>query len=264
MGVFYIMGVIHGLLVDSLIKELPITRVYVFGMAFTGVIAWIYKAFLFKLFNKKLNYSILTINKLNSDIIELELIPEHNSLKYKAGQFAFFTFPSISKREQHPFTLSSHPHNDLLRITIKDLGDYTNALLTKLKLNDQVEVEGPYGKFSSAYSKEKEQVWIAGGIGITPFLSLMRDYYTQKVTLYWCINDKAEAVYKEELLEVAQKNPLFEFIIWDSNTKGHISVDDLSLREPKRKSYLICWSRSFKKEHHKTTKRRRRETARHL
>ena len=173
--------------------------------------------------------------------------PNADSLKYKAGQFAFFTFPSISKKEQHPFTLSSHPHDENLRITVKSLGDYTDDLISKISIDNTVKVEGPYGKFSSSYSKEKEQVWIAGGIGITPFLSLIKDYYTNKITLYWCVNSVHEAPYKEELEEIEKNNPLFEFILWDTITKGHINVDDLSLREPKNKSYLICGPESLKK-----------------
>ena len=247
MGLFYVMGVVHGILVDSLIKELPITRVYVFGMSFIGISAWFYRAFLFKIFNKNLIYKINSIKKLGKNTVEIKMNPNADSLKYKAGQFAFFTFPSISKKEQHPFTLSSHPHDENLRITVKSLGDYTNDLVSKISINNTVKVEGPYGKFSSSYSKEKEQVWIAGGIGITPFLSLVKDYYTNKVTLYWCVNSVNEAPYKEELEGIEKINPLFEFILWDSITKGHINVDDLSLRDPKNKSYLICGPESLKK-----------------
>ncbi|WP_299365800.1 ferric reductase-like transmembrane domain-containing protein [Winogradskyella sp.] len=247
MGVFYVMGVVHGILVDSLVKELPITRVYVFGMAFVGVGAWMYKAFLFGFFNRKLTYIVKSVKKLGNEIIEIEMEPQTEQLKYVAGQFAFFMFPSISKREQHPFTLSSHPHDDNLKITIKGLGDYTNKLVSELKSFHEVMVEGPYGRFSSSYSKEREQVWIAGGIGITPFLSLIKDYYTNKVTLFWCVNNKSEAPYKEALEKLETKNPLFEFVLWDSADKGHISVEDLSLREPKEKSYLICGPEALKK-----------------
>ena len=248
MGVFYVMGVIHGILVDSLIKELPITRVYVFGMSFIGVAAWVYKAFLFNVFNKKLHYTVQSIKDLGDGIVEIELFTKSKKLTYLAGQFAFFTFTSISKREQHPFTLSSHPLDENLRITIKGLGDYTNTLVSELKTKDSVLVEGSYGKFSSSYSKEKEQVWVAGGIGITPFVSLIKDYYTNKVTLYWCVKNKNEAPYKEDFEKIALQNPLFEFVLWDSTKKGRITVDDLSLREPLEKSYLICGPESLKKD----------------
>ena len=190
---------------------------------------------------------VKSIKKLGNGIVEIEMQPQKAQLKYVAGQFAFFTFPSISKKEQHPFTLSSHPHDDNLRMTIKGLGDYTNKLVSQLKVSDKAMVEGPYGKFSSSYSKEREQVWIAGGIGITPFLSLIKDYYTNKVTLFWCVNNKNDAAYKDELEKIQANNPLFEFILWDSVDRGHISVEDLSLRELEKKSYLICGPEALKK-----------------
>ena len=65
MGLFYVLAVVHGILVRSLIKELPITRVYVFGMAFIGIGAWFYRAFLFNLFNQKLAYTIKEVKNLS-------------------------------------------------------------------------------------------------------------------------------------------------------------------------------------------------------
>jgi len=246
MGAFYVLAVIHGIMVKSLIKELSITRVYVFGMAFIGIIAWFYRAFLFNLFNKRINYTIKSVENLGFGITEITMETKVNKLKYSAGQFAFFNFPSISKREQHPFTISSHPYSDELRITIKNLGDYTNNINEKLSVGDQAFVEGSYGHFSSKYVKENDQVWIAGGIGITPFLSLSKDLHPNKVKLFWCVNDENEAVYKEELEAIASDNPNFEFIIWSSKTKGYLSADKMGIETYKNKAYLICGPKSLK------------------
>ncbi len=240
MGVFYVMAVVHGILVKSLIKELPITRVYVFGMAFLGIAAWVYRAFLFGLFNKKLDYIIEQLNDLGNDTVELWLKPKAGKLDFKAGQFAFFTFPSVSKKEQHPFTISSHPQDANLRVVIKGLGDYTNNLASKMNVGDLAKIEGPYGMFSSAYSKEKEQVWIAGGIGITPFLSLAKDYYTNKINLFWCVNDANAANYVDELNAIKEENKLFDFVLWNTKVRGRLNLDDMSIRDPEKKSYLIC------------------------
>lgn len=248
MGVFYVMAVAHGVLVDSLIKELPITRIYVFGMSSLGIAAWFYRAFLFGLFNKKLDYTVKLVKDLGNDIAEIELVPNGPALDFRAGQFAFFTFPTIGKREQHPFTISSHPHEkEQLKVTIKGLGDYTDSLSGKLNIGDTAKVEGPYGKFTTAHSKEKEQIWVAGGIGITPFLSLLKDYYTKNVTLFWCVANEDEAPYRKRLEEHASINPMFDFILWPSDKRGHINVDDMSVRDPKDKSYFICGPDSLKK-----------------
>ena len=247
MGVFYVMGVIHGLMVDSLIKELPITRIYVFGMAFIGIAAWVYRAFLFNIFNKKLNYKIEHIEMLSSGVSEIIMKPETKPLNFLAGQFAFFTFPTISKREQHPFTISSHPFDDHLRITVKGLGDYTDNLSSNLNEGDVAQIEGPYGHFSSSYIKEKEQIWIAGGIGITPFLSLAKDMYIHNIKLYWCVNNENEANYQKELELVSKNNSKFDFEIWPSDTKGHLTFDKMNIASPKSKGYLICGPEGLKK-----------------
>lgn len=246
MGVFYVMGVIHGLLVNSLIQELPITRVYVFGMAFMGIIAWVYRAFLFGFYNKKLEYKIGGVKDLQHGITEITLKPIANQLNYLAGQFAFFTFPNISKREQHPFTISNHPYEDTLRLTVKGLGDYTDNLNTKLNIDDTALVEGPYGHFSSKYVKEYDQIWIAGGIGITPFLSLAKDLHTNKVKLFWCVADENEAVYQKELQGIADDNPDFAFEIWSSKKSGYLSADKLGIESFEDKAYLICGPKALK------------------
>jgi len=246
MGVFYVLAVIHGLMVRSLIKELPITRIYVFGMAFLGVAAWFYRAFLFNLFNKKLNYTIKAVKSLGCEMTEITMEAKADKLKFSAGQFAFFNFPSINKREQHPFTISSHPYTDELRITVKGLGDYTNIIDEKLTVGDQAWVEGPYGHFSSKYVKEHDQVWIAGGIGITPFLSLARDLHTNNIKLFWCVNNENEAVYKDELEQIAKDNSNFEFVIWSSKMTGYLTAEKLGLDSYKDKAYLICGPKSLK------------------
>lgn len=246
MGVFYVLAVIHGLMVKSLIKELPITRVYVFGMAIIGIAAWVYRAFLFNIFNKKLEYKIKDVKNLEHGLTEINLEPVSNKLNYSAGQLAFFTFPNISKKEQHPFTISNHPYNENLRITVKGLGDYTNNLADKLNTREAALVEGPYGHFSSKYVKEYDQVWIAGGIGITPFLSLARDLHTNNIKLFWCVNNEDEAVYKDELNSIKTDNPNFEYTVWPSKKLGHLSADKLDVNNYQDTAYLICGPKTLK------------------
>lgn len=91
---------------------------------------------------------------------------------HKAGQFAFVTFDP--KEGAHPFTISSAWHEDgRLRFHIKGIGDYTARLPETLKVGNLVEVEGPYGFFDFS-SRKTGQIWIAGGIGITPFIARMQ------------------------------------------------------------------------------------------
>ncbi|MFP3643396.1 FAD-binding oxidoreductase [Paraburkholderia sp. SIMBA_054] len=91
---------------------------------------------------------------------------------HDAGHFAFVTFDSAEG--PHPFTISSSWHGDgRLSFHIKGIGDYTSNLSQALKVGDLVTVGGPYGRFDFGGNKPR-QIWIAGGIGITPFVARMQ------------------------------------------------------------------------------------------
>lgn len=91
---------------------------------------------------------------------------------HEAGQFAFVTFDR--KEGPHPFTIASPwLDNGKMFFLIKGLGDYTRDLWSKVHVGDYVEVEGPYGQFKFSRGKDR-QIWIAGGIGIAPFVAGMK------------------------------------------------------------------------------------------
>jgi len=96
---------------------------------------------------------------------------------HQAGQFAFVTFDPAEG--PHPFTISSAwRDNGHLRFNVKGLGDYTASLPQSLRVGDPVVVEGPYGRFDFAAGKPR-QIWVAGGIGITPFIACLQSLALQ-------------------------------------------------------------------------------------
>lgn len=88
---------------------------------------------------------------------------------HQAGQFAFVRFDA--SEGAHPFTITSPWTGDgRLEFLIKDLGDYTKTLPAQLLPGALLRVEGPYGTFDFEGGKQR-QIWVSGGIGITPFLA---------------------------------------------------------------------------------------------
>lgn len=105
--------------------------------------------------------------------LETEIEMPHGWPGHKPGQFAFAT--SNKSEGAHPYTIASGWNDGDRRITFvtKELGDHTSRLREKLHIGQEVKVEGPYGcfDFDNGYPR---QIWIGGGIGITPFLAGMK------------------------------------------------------------------------------------------
>ena len=107
------------------------------------------------------------------NVLETEILLEDGWRGHKSGQFAFVTFDP--KEGPHPFTVASAwdaAHPRIVFIT-KALGDYTDFLPERSQVGNPVAVEGPYGCFTFDDSAQ-HQIWIGGGIGITPFIARMK------------------------------------------------------------------------------------------
>lgn len=115
--------------------------------------------------------STLTLHE-GSDVLDVGVRLATAWRGHDAGQFAFVDFDDAE--DAHPFTISSAWHNDgLLLFTIKGLGDYTRTLARSLHVDQGVVVEGPYGRFNS-HSDNRRQIWIGGGVGVTPFIARLK------------------------------------------------------------------------------------------
>ncbi len=106
------------------------------------------------------------------DVLEVGVRLKGRWPGHAAGQFAFVTLHQ--DEGPHPFTLTSAWTGDgHVGFIVKALGDYTRTLASRLAVGDAVKVEGPYGCFTFQ-GEAQQQIWVAGGIGITPFISRMK------------------------------------------------------------------------------------------
>ncbi|WP_454617093.1 ferredoxin reductase family protein [Bradyrhizobium cenepequi] len=117
-------------------------------------------------------------------VLETEIAVPHGWPGHKPGQFAFAT--SDASEGAHPYTIASGWHAEQPKITFitKELGDHTSRLRHKLCVGQEVKVEGPYGCFT--FDDDcPHQIWIGGGIGVTPFVARMKHMALQKETPDW-------------------------------------------------------------------------------
>lgn len=128
------------------------------------------------------------------------------------GQFAFIRpLRGHGAGEEHPFTIASSPQRTELIFTIRKAGDFSGGI-QDITPGTPVRVNGPYGRFAAElYPEEKELVFIAGGVGITPFMSMLRAMRDtggwRPVTLLYACRTEEDLVMREELAEMERKAP---------------------------------------------------------
>ncbi len=130
--------------------------------------------------------------------------------KWLPGQFALFRYKSslLGWSEPHPFTISCAPDSDgKICCTVKAVGPFSAKLRT-MSPGTAFLCEGPYGVFTPNFKKEKRLVFIAGGIGVTPFLSIVR-YAIRKeiptpITLIWGNKTRKDIVAYDELSSIVK------------------------------------------------------------
>ncbi|NIM04584.1 MAG: oxidoreductase [Armatimonadetes bacterium] len=142
--------------------------------------------------------------------LSMEPQPGRGRLNYRPGQFQFIRLwraqPNLSTEEHH-FTIASSPTQTDVQMTIKESGDFT-ATIGETKPGDLVSIQGPYGRFSyTLHTQDKHLVFIAGGIGITPLMSMLRHMRATKadvdVLLIYGNKTEADIVFREELERMA-------------------------------------------------------------
>lgn len=227
LGAIFLMGGIHALFVPSDISRNTPLKIYVLALIIIGLLCYFYRTVFGRFLVRRSKYKIDALKMLNNNIIEIKLSALNKPISFQAGQFIFISFkdPDLSP-ETHPFSLSSSPGEGNLSVTAKFLGDYTSNL-KKLTVGTTAVIEGSFGRFSFKNCKNKVQIWIAGGIGITPFYSMAKDLAGTNyiVDLYYSIKNQEEGVYLNNLIELSSQNPNLKIFPVLTETMGFLTAD---------------------------------------
>src|SRR6266567_2013264 len=178
------------------------------------------------------------------------LAPTARPLQFVAGQFVFVQFGGSAEWERHPFSVSSAPQERDLRLAIQALGDYTQHLSDTLQPGAPAIVSIAFGMFDYREGT-REQVWIAGGIGITPFRSWIRAFPTEQplefdLDLYYTVQNEDEALFLDEISTAAVHDPTFRPHITYSQREGSLTTEHIaeSCRGPLSESEIyMCGPR---------------------
>lgn len=226
----YLLGLYHGF-ASSWIDLLSFDYLSIFMIvtSLIGITSSLYMIFFYEIVAFKYTGSVVSVTHLTKHMIDIH-IKVSKPYKFKAGQHCFIKFEheQLSKHP-HPFSISGSDHEHVY-FTIKNLGDFTQSLVTSLTPHTIVHLSKPYGHMVFS-SRGKKQVWIAGGVGITPFLSYVRSPNLPEVpiTLIYAVRTIEEAVHIELFKSYALEHSNFTFILHESSKEGYLKAASLPI-----------------------------------
>lgn len=194
-------------------------------------------------------------HKVFAEVVKAEHNDKNKTLKlvlkpaehfeYSAGQYVFLKFCHI--KEPHPFSIAGYDSKEhTLHFLIKELGDFTKELPKNIKKDDIITIEGPYGCFT--FSDNKHQIWVAGGIGVTPFMSRLEYLLSlgKKVdNVDFFYSARGENPYTE-LAALCEKTGV-RFHYRDTAKEGRLSFDIIKekIKDIKNTSLWYCGPAAF-------------------
>ncbi len=234
---------IHSFETGDDLKLFPMQLLWVI-LLIVAIAAYSYHKILKPAFLARNPYRVADVQQETQNVWTVKLVPPEGKpiYDYFPGQFQFITFQRGKDLpvEEHHWTISSSPtQKAFVTSTIKESGDFTSTIgLTKP--GDTAVVQAPFGRFSHVFHPEdKDIVFLAGGIGITPFMSMLRYMRDTKsdlnVILLYGNKYEADIVFRNELAEMeASQIPRLRVIHVLSNPesdwpgeRGHIDREKL-------------------------------------
>jgi predicted ferric reductase len=198
-----LLGFVHSILAGSDLSSAGM-RIYWTAVLCVPVLTILHRAVVVP-FRGRRRFRVSAVSRETHDTWTLALEPEKGArFDYRPGQFLFLTLRRAGHRsEEHPFTMSSSPAGaGPITVTVKESGDFTQEI-GQTKVGDIALVEAPFGRFSFVHRDPPALLFIAGGVGITPIMSMLRALRDtadpRPVTLFFANKDEADIIFRSEL-----------------------------------------------------------------
>lgn len=202
----YILGLSHAYLSSHIsLTRFSALSIWVGLTALIGLASAIYIIFFYQKIQFKYRGKVTAIKKMSSSILEWEITLDE-PIEYKRGQFIFIKVSQAGlDKDPHPFSISGG-NGKKITLTTKATGDFTRQLYDSLQVNTPVAIVGPYGLMDFRQGKPK-QLWVAGGIGITPFIAYLREDHPEKnIDFYYSYQGAEAGVYKDLIQDYQTRN----------------------------------------------------------
>ena len=175
-----------------------------------GSVAWVFLALpilltflslIWILYNKRLSKTYISSCEVVGEVVILRMPKPRQNRPWTPGCYVKCLIPSISRIAWHPFSVTSDSKASIIQFHVKSRGDWTSELLNKARTGSLVSchayLEGPYATSTAEYRNYENMLLIGGGIGVTPFISIILDMINgnfksnrvKQVQLRWLVRD---------------------------------------------------------------------------
>lgn len=256
-GLLFVLGTLHAAIEPGTIQQFEPLRTWIVMLLLVGAGSWVYRVLLFGQFGPRYDYRIQQATQRDSETIDLVMRPVDRRMMYEPGAFVFLGAPQVEgyAGELHPFSISSTPVDRDLRVSVRQLGDFTRQL-SGLQPGDPIDIYGPFGGFSPhRFVRNRRLIWVGAGIGITPFLGMLafernnQDF--RRIWLYYVVRDSDHAPYDAEITSsFLQADSFIDYTLWDSSTRGRITARQIAEDVAPLDDYavMLCGSPAFVEE----------------
>lgn len=193
-------------------------------------------------------FVVTAIEHVGESVVELTLKLRKGRGSWQGGAFGYFRFdcagPCGVSRERHPFTIVSVTDDQTLKIVVKAAGDDT-AKLQNIRVGTTGEVSGPYGTLPALLAQGRSQLWIAGGLGMMPFLGLARRLEERcpeagDVALVVLHRPGQAPPHLRELQEIAAAHPGLKIMVFQGVQNATEGMDAVAAAVPDWKQRTIA------------------------
>ncbi|XP_027424522.2 dual oxidase 2 [Zalophus californianus] len=213
---------------------------------------------LVSLSRKKVEISVVNAELLPSGVTHLQFQRPHG-FEYKSGQWVRIACLALGTNEYHPFTLTSAPHEDTLSLHIRAAGPWTTRLreIYSPPTGDgcarypKLYLDGPFGEGHQEWHKFEVSVLVGGGIGVTPFASILKDLVfksslgsqmlCKKIYFIWVTRTQRQFEWLADIIREVEENDRQDLV------SVHIYITQLAEKFDLRTTMLYICERHFQK-----------------
>lgn len=223
-GLLLLSALFHGWFLDLIIGgSRPLSTIYV-TMATIGMTAYAYAELVRRYREPRAEYIVHRVERPTPDILDLTLKPSGETpLPTTGGQFVYLR---VGGWHEHPFSVAGTQTDGSVRLTIRASGRETRKLYADIREGQPATLNGPYGMFDHTLGGSR-QIWIAGGIGIAPFLGWLTDprETLPRTDFFYCTRAADDAPFLPELTALAARRPEFRLHPVFSRNGGRLTAD---------------------------------------